>query len=136
MVIKYCHNHLVSTIGLIAYVHYHSLRYVSHACDYSLHVQCEFSIQYCLIFRFQVITKDGMLLIKCQHDNEHFRQKCYAACRILLDISQQVLTMDSFIEVFSSKFNEMLSERAVESMNHAIEVSSTESMLRVNGFCS
>lgn len=70
----------------------------------------------------ELITSNGYLYIKCHHDDQLFRQKCYAACRLLLETEQQVLPITDFIQIFADKFGDILNERIIESMKHAIEV--------------
>lgn len=52
-----------------------------------------------------------------------FRQKCYAAGRLLLDADQNIMPYNNFIQMFSYKFNETLTDRLIKTMKHAIEVS-------------
>lgn len=73
-------------------------------------------------FDFQMINSKGYLYVKCHHDDQGFRQKCYAACRIILESEQQTLSMVDMKKIFLEKFNESLSDGLVESMKHAIEV--------------
>lgn len=71
----------------------------------------------------ELITTNGYLYIKCHHDDEAFRQRCYAACRLLMEMNQEVMPFKEFVQQFADKFEQLLSERIVESMKHAIEVS-------------
>lgn len=72
------------------------------------------------------MNQTGLYYIKCHHDNEHFRQKAYAACRILLEANptDKYLPFGHFVTLFANKYNEALDERTLASMNHAIEVES------------
>lgn len=80
----------------------------------------------------ELITTNGYLYIKCHHDDQAFRQKSYAACRLLLELNQE-MPFTEFVQQFAHKFDQMLSERIVESMKHAIEVNSNK---KENGFDS
>lgn len=71
----------------------------------------------------ELISSNGYLFLKCHHDDQDFRQKCYAACRLLLDTEQQTMPLNEFTELFAEKCNSLLNERIIESMKHAIEVS-------------
>lgn len=70
----------------------------------------------------ELITTNGYLYIKCHHDDQAFRQQSYAACRLLLELNQEVMPFTEFVQQLADKFDCMLSERMVESMKHAIEV--------------
>lgn len=41
---------------------------------------------------------------------------------MLLGVEQQILPQSNFIQLFAEKFNEVLSERMIKAMKHAIEV--------------
>lgn len=70
----------------------------------------------------ELISTNGYLYIKSHHDDQVFRQQSYAACRLLIELNQEVLPFTDFNQQFAEKFNDELSERIVESMKHAIEV--------------
>lgn len=71
----------------------------------------------------EMTTSNGFLYIKCLHDDQAFRQKCYAACRLLMEADQEILALNEFIQLFAEKFNTVLNEQSIETMKHAIEVS-------------
>ena len=71
----------------------------------------------------KVVPSNGLVNIKCHHDDQGFRNKCYAAVRLLLDGERQELPLSDFIMLFNDKFNESLNERIVKAMKHAVEVS-------------
>lgn len=70
----------------------------------------------------ELITTNGYLYIKCHHGDQAFRQQSYAACRLLLELNQEPMPYSEFIQQFADKFDQMLSERIIDSMKHAIEV--------------
>lgn len=71
----------------------------------------------------EVITVNGFTNIRCHHDDQMFRRKCYAACRLLLEAEEQILSHANFVQMFAERFNEILSDRLIKTMKHAIEVS-------------
>lgn len=72
----------------------------------------------------KVISSNGLHVnIKCHHDDQCFRNKCYAAVRLILDGEHQELLLSDFIMMFNGKYNESLEERTIKAMKHAIEVS-------------
>lgn len=71
----------------------------------------------------EIVTTNGYYYIKCNHDDQEFRQRSYAACRLLRETNEKMVPMAEFTKQFAEKFNYMLSERMIESMKHAIEVS-------------
>lgn len=72
----------------------------------------------------KVISSNGQNVnIKCHHDDQSFRNTCYAAVRLLLDGDHQQRPLSDFIALFNDKFNKTLNERTIKAMKHAIEVS-------------
>lgn len=60
--------------------------------------------------------------IKCHHDNQSFRQKSYAAVRLLLEDDQNVLSLSGFMKMFADTYNHVMDEQSIVTMKHAIEV--------------
>lgn len=76
-----------------------------------------------LPYKKKVISSNPLHVnIKCHHDDQSFRNKCYAAVRLLLDGDQQERPLSDFIVMFNDKYNENLNERIIKAMKHAIEV--------------
>lgn len=72
----------------------------------------------------KVVSSNGLHVnIKCHHDDQSFRNKCYAAVRLILDGEYQELLLSDFLAMFNGKYNESLEERTIQAMKHAIEVS-------------
>lgn len=72
----------------------------------------------------KVTSSNGLHVnIKCHHDDQTFRNKCYAAVRLLLDGDQQERPLSEFIIMFNDKYSETLNERTIKAMKHAIVVS-------------
>lgn len=68
------------------------------------------------------MSSNGLIGIKCHHDDQSFRQKSYAAVRLLLDDKQHMLPLTDFIQLFSNKYNDIIDEHIITTMKHAIEV--------------
>lgn len=81
-------------------------------------------ISFSAVCKQKVISSNGQNVnIKCHHDDQSFRNTCYAAVRLLLDGDHQERPLSDFIVLFNDKFNKTLNERTVKAMKHAIEVS-------------
>lgn len=70
----------------------------------------------------ELITTNGYWYIKCHHEDQGFHQRSYAACRLFVELDQEVMTLSEFIKQFAEKFGQVLSERIIDSMKHAVEV--------------
>lgn len=81
----------------------------------------------------KVTSSNGLHVnIKCHHDDQTFRNKCYAAVRLLLDGDQQERPLSEFIIMFNDKYSETLNERTIKAMKHAIVVSNLKKKLTKN----
>lgn len=67
----------------------------------------------------------GLINIKCHHDDQIFRNKCYAAVHLLLEDKQQVFPLSDFIQMFADRYNDTIDEHSIRTMKHAIEVRRT-----------
>lgn len=112
-------NDMFDCIRALPYIEVIIPSYIIYILLFAHPYHCEFCTSISIT---KAITHNGLLFIKCHHDDQHFRQKCYAACRIFLEANQQALPMSEFVTIFASKYNETLNDRLIESMNHAIEV--------------
>lgn len=64
----------------------------------------------------------GLINIKCHHDDQIFRNKCYNAVYLLLEDERDVLPLPDFIQMFAKKYNDIMDEHLIGTMKHAIEV--------------
>lgn len=58
----------------------------------------------------------------CHHDDSNFRNKCYDACRIIIESGQMQLPIQDFMTRHFIQFQILLDHHAIESMNQALEV--------------
>ena len=64
----------------------------------------------------------GLINIKCHHDDQIFRNKCYNAIHLLLEDKRDVLPLPDFIQMFDKRHNDNMDEHLIRTMKHAIEV--------------
>lgn len=72
------------------------------------------------------MSSNGLISIKCHHDDQAFRQKSYAAVRLLLENKRHLLPLSAFIKMFADKYNDVIDEHLITTMKHAIEVSNLD----------
>ncbi|XP_063702888.1 meiosis regulator and mRNA stability factor 1 [Culicoides brevitarsis] len=70
----------------------------------------------------EVFEKDGEDYIICHLDDTHFRQRAYAAAIILNETGSDKMTMKSFVQAYAQRFNEILTEKGVFDMRHAVKI--------------
>lgn len=64
----------------------------------------------------------GLINIKCHHDDQTFRNKCYNAVHLLLEGKRDVIPLPDFVQIFSKRYNDIMDEHIIRTMKHAIEV--------------
>lgn len=74
------------------------------------------------IFFTQLIDANGLDYIKCHHNDQIFRRKSYATVRLLLECGEKVVPLSEFKRLFATKYMEVLDDRSIRTMKHAIEV--------------
>lgn len=70
----------------------------------------------------QVISSVGLINIKCHHDDQVFRNRCYAAAYLLLEDTRQVFPLSEFIQIFADRYTDTIDEHSIRAMKHVIEV--------------
>ncbi|XP_055307961.1 meiosis regulator and mRNA stability factor 1-like [Sitodiplosis mosellana] len=70
----------------------------------------------------EVISSMGLINIKCHHDDQIFRNKCYAAVHLLVEDKRQALPLSDFIQMFAGRYNDIVDEHLIRTMKHAIEI--------------
>lgn len=55
-------------------------------------------------------------------DDSHFRQRAYAAAIILNETGGDKMIMKSFVQAYGHRFNELLTEKGIFDMKHAINI--------------
>lgn len=72
--------------------------------------------------KFKVFEKDGVDYIISHLDDSHFRQRSYAAAIILNETGSDKMTMKSFVQAYAHRFNEILTEKGIFDMRHAVKI--------------
>lgn len=55
-----------------------------------------------------------------------FRQKSYAAVRLLMECDEKIVPLPEFKRLFAAKYGEVLDDHVIETMKHAIKVNTND----------
>lgn len=55
-------------------------------------------------------------------EDTHFRQRAYAAAIVIDETGSDKMVLKSFIQIYASRFNEILTEKGIYDMRHSVEI--------------